>query len=81
MQQRNRQYRRRQFALKKKRVARYHQANYYGSSFGPQTDLKILGQVATTPAGCGCRICANHRQVYGVPFSETRRKLRHTGGE
>lgn len=81
MQQRNRQYRRRQLALKKKRVSRYGQANYYNRDCKPQTDPRILGKVAVSPAGCGCCMCANHRQVFGVPFSETRRKLRHTGGE
>jgi hypothetical protein len=81
MQKRNRVYRRLKAALKKQRVSRYGQANYYYRECTPQTDPRILGKVAAAPAGCGCWMCANHRQVFGVPFSETRRKLRYTGGE
>lgn len=81
MQQRTRAYRRHQLSVKKQRVARYGQANYYNRDGVPQTDPRVLGKVAVSPAGCGCRMCANHRQVFGVPFSETRRKLRFTGGE
>lgn len=81
MQQRNRQYRRHQVALKKQRVSHYGQAGYWYRDAVPQTDAKVLGMVATTPAACGCWMCANHRQVFGVPFNETRRKLRYTGGE
>lgn len=81
MQQRTRAYRRHKRNVKKHRVSRYGQANYYGRDCRPQTDPGILGRVATTPAGCGCWMCANARQVFGVPFNETRRKLRFTGGE
>jgi len=81
MQQRTRAYRRYKRSVKKQRVSRYGQAAYYYRDHQPQTDKRVVGKVATTPAGCGCWMCANARQVFGVPFSETRRKLRFTGGE
>ena len=78
---RTREYRRVKSALKKKKCSRYSVAGVWGPFTESQSDKRIVGKVAATPKACGCWMCANHRKVFGVPFSDVRRKARYTGGE
>lgn len=79
---RTRQYRRFKQALKKKKCARYWNAGYWAVSRNLEAiDPAKVGRCATTPKACGCWMCSNARQVFGIPFSDVRRKQRYTGGE
>ncbi|UQT02962.1 hypothetical protein TOTORO_00990 [Serratia phage vB_SmaS-Totoro] len=81
MANRTRAFRRYKRELKKQAVRHYGVAGYWFNGNRIVSDKVVIGKVATTPKACSCWMCANHGKVFGERFSDTRRKLKHTGEE
>lgn len=81
MSQRTRAYRRAQRSRIQRYRATYCEAGYYYRPQHSRIDARTLGRITRTTAACSCWMCNRPRQVFGVPFADHRRLLRHTGGE